>query len=183
MCHCAPRFTKTPTVASTSALIIEQAPTATGNDHDHNGPDMSSICRERSVTHDGGRLYVRDYPGLSPAIVALHGFPDDSHIYNRMIGRLAPQRVVAFDWVGYGRSTRRDSKQFSAPDRQRELLAVLDGLELEQVVLVGRDAGGPEAIDFTVTSPVRVAQLVQLNTYYGRTARHFGAGIGDLRPQ
>jgi pimeloyl-ACP methyl ester carboxylesterase len=46
---------------------------------------------------------------------------------------------------------------------------LLDGLGLEQVVLVAHDAGGPEAIDFTVTHPQRVAGLVLLNTYYGRS--------------
>ena len=124
---------------------------------------------ERTVTHDGGRLYVCDHPGHSPAILALHGFPDDSRIYNPLIRPLAPHRVVTFDWIGYGRSSRRGSGQFSAGDRQREMLAVLDGLELEQVVLVGHDAGGPEAIEFTVTNPQRVAGLVLLNSYYGRS--------------
>ena len=108
---------------------------------------------ERSVNHDGGHLYACDRPGISPAIVAMHGFPDDSRIYNQLIGPLAPQRVVTFDWMGYGRSSRRDSAKFTATDRQREILAVLDDLGLDQVVLVGHDAAGPEAIDFAVTPP------------------------------
>jgi YD repeat-containing protein len=69
---------------------------------------------ERLVDCDGGQLYVRDYPGRTPAIVAMHGFPDDSRIYNRLIGPLDPQRVVTFDWIGYGRSSRRDSRGSSA---------------------------------------------------------------------
>lgn len=71
---------------------------------------------ERSVSHDGGQLYVCDHPGVSPAIVAMHGFPDDSRIYNRLIGPLAPQPVVTFDWIGYGRSSRRDSAKFTPTD-------------------------------------------------------------------
>jgi haloalkane dehalogenase len=124
---------------------------------------------ERTVNHDGGHLHVCDYPGLSPAIVAMHGFPDDSRIYHRLIGPLAPHRVVSFDWMGYGRSSRREADTFAPTDRQCEIRAVLDELELDQVVLVGHDAGGPEAIDFAVTHPERIAQLVLLNTYYGRS--------------
>jgi haloalkane dehalogenase len=124
---------------------------------------------ERKVKHDGGHLHVCDYPGRSPAIIAMHGFPDDSRTYNRLIGPLAPHRVVSFDWMGYGRSSRRESNTFAGTDRQREIPAVLDELELDQVVLVGHDAGGPEAIDFAVTHPERIAQLVLLNTYYGRS--------------
>ena len=66
---------------------------------------------ERLLDYDGGQLYVRDHPGRTPAIVAMHGFPDDSRIYDRLIGPLDPQRVVTFDWIGYGRSSRRDSGQ------------------------------------------------------------------------
>jgi haloalkane dehalogenase len=124
---------------------------------------------ERSVIHEGGRLYVRDHRGRSPAIVALHGFPDDSRIYDKLIAPLAPRRVVTFDWIGYGRSSRSDSTRFTAADRQREILTVLDELGLDRVVLAGHDAGGPEAIDFTVANPQRVAGLALLNTYYGRS--------------
>jgi len=52
-------------------------------------------------------------------------------------------------------------------DHQHELRAVLDSLQLGRVVLVGHDASGPDAIDFAVTEPGRVGQLVLLNTYYG----------------
>ncbi|OBA76621.1 hypothetical protein A5641_20785 [Mycobacterium sp. 1554424.7] len=123
---------------------------------------------ERLVDYDGGQLYVRDHPGRAPAIVAMHGFPDDSRIYDRLIGPLGPHRVVTFDWIGYGRSSRRDSLESSAVGRQRELLAVCDALQLEQVVLVGHDASGPEAIEFALAHPERVARLVLLNTYFGR---------------
>jgi pimeloyl-ACP methyl ester carboxylesterase len=54
----------------------------------------------------GGRLHVRDFPGAEPALVVLHGFPDDSRIYDRVAPQLAPRRVVAVDWLGYGRSDR-----------------------------------------------------------------------------
>jgi pimeloyl-ACP methyl ester carboxylesterase len=123
---------------------------------------------ETFVTVGDRRLYVRDHPGSSPAIVAMHGFPDDSRIYNRLIPALVPLRVVTFDWSGYGRSTRRDPAQFHSTDRQREMLAVLDEVGLDHVVLVGHDSSGPEAIDFAAAHPERVAHVVLLNTYYGR---------------
>ena len=75
---------------------------------------------------------------------------------------------MTFECTGYGRSSRREPEKFTAADRQRDIQAVLDGLNLDRVVLLAHDAAGPEAIDFTVANPGRIAGLVLLNTYYGR---------------
>lgn len=121
----------------------------------------------RDVAHLAGSLHVTDHPGTGPAVVAMHGFPDDSRVYDRLISHLAPQRLVTFDWAGYGRSSRRPAQPASQEARQRELAAVLDSLALEQVVLVGHDASGPEAIDFAIGQPDRVRAVILMNTYYG----------------
>ncbi len=44
---------------------------------------------------------------------------------------------------------------------------MLDQLDLHDVVLVGRAASGPEALDLALTQPDRVGAVVLLNTYYG----------------
>ena len=44
---------------------------------------------EHRVQRDRGSLYVRDFPGSGPAFVLLHGFPDNSHIYDDLIPHLA----------------------------------------------------------------------------------------------
>jgi haloalkane dehalogenase len=127
----------------------------------------STETRRVPVTHPGGSLHVADHAGEEPAVVAMHGFPDDHHIYDRLIPDLAGRRVVTFDWLGYGRSDRRDPTTLDPSDRQRDLTAVLDQLDLHDVVLVGHDASGPEAVDLALTHPDRVRGLVLLNTYYG----------------
>jgi haloalkane dehalogenase len=38
--------------------------------------------REHLVPHGRHRLYTREYPGLEPVVVLLHGFPDDLHLYD-----------------------------------------------------------------------------------------------------
>ena len=53
---------------------------------------------EHLVPRGAHRLYARDHPGEEPAIVLLHGFPDDLHLYDRLLPELAPRRVVAFDF-------------------------------------------------------------------------------------
>jgi len=121
----------------------------------------------RQVPTAMGRIQVADSPGDEPTLVLMHGFPDDSQIYNRLVPVLSPRRAVAFDFLGYGGS---DRPPTGAPDpagHVHQLGAVLDGLGIETAVLVGHDASGPVAIDYALTAPDRVGQLTLLNTYYG----------------
>ncbi|HTF54005.1 MAG TPA: alpha/beta hydrolase [Pseudonocardia sp.] len=114
-----------------------------------------------------GRVHVTDTTGKSPALVLMHGFPDDSRIYNQLTPHLAARRAVSIDFHGFGRSDRPTTSELLPGQRETELAAVLDARELDQVVLVGHDASGPVAIDYTLSHPTRIKRLVLMNTYYG----------------
>ena len=60
--------------------------------------------REHTVPRGRYRIYARDYPGEEPEIVLMHGFPDDLHLYDRLVPRLSSRWVVVFDFLGWGRS-------------------------------------------------------------------------------
>ena len=60
-------------------------------------------ARELRVGTPQGSIYVEETPGDDPAIVMMHGFPDDHRIYEKLVPLLSPKRVVVFDWLGYGR--------------------------------------------------------------------------------
>jgi pimeloyl-ACP methyl ester carboxylesterase len=98
----------------------------------------------------------------------MHGFPDNLHIYDRLIPYLvaAGRRVVAFDFLGYGASDKPAGTNYSFKQQSGDLEAVLEALHLEKIVPVGHDAGGPAAINFTLDHPDRVAFLCVLNTFY-----------------
>jgi pimeloyl-ACP methyl ester carboxylesterase len=113
-------------------------------------------------------IYVRDYPGEEPAIVLMHGFPDNLHLYDRVVPRLSPpRRVVTFDFLGWGRSDKPHGYPYTASNQTGDLDAVIAHLGLESVVLVAHDASGPPAIDWALDNHERVSALVLLNTYYG----------------
>jgi haloalkane dehalogenase len=111
-------------------------------------------------------IHVVDHPGDEPTFVLMHGFPDDHRIYDRLEPLLAPRRVVAFDFFGYGQSGRAASAG-QHPTQSEDLTEVIDSRRLDKVVLVGHDASGPVAINYAIDHPGRVHQLVLLNTYYG----------------
>ncbi|MGH3477336.1 MAG: alpha/beta fold hydrolase [Nocardioidaceae bacterium] len=115
------------------------------------------------------RIYARDYPGREPAIVLMHGFPDDLHLYDRLLPHLNPsRRVITFDFLGWGTSDKPAGYPYTATNQTGDLDAVIDQLGLQQVTLVVHDASGPPGIDWALENPDRVAGLVLLNTYYCR---------------
>ena len=68
--------------------------------------------REHWVTRGEYRIYVREYNGEEPAIVLMHGFPDNLHLYDRLVPHLVAEgrRVVVFDFLGgEGRTSPRDT--------------------------------------------------------------------------
>jgi haloalkane dehalogenase len=123
---------------------------------------------ERWVQRNGHRIYLRDYAGQGPAIVLMHGFPDNLHLYDRLVPHLtrATRRVITFDFLGWGASDKPARYPYTATNQTGDLDAVIDQLELDSVVLVAHDASGPPAIDWALRHPDRVASLVLLNTYY-----------------
>ena len=50
------------------------------------------------------QIAVFEHPGLDPVFVLMHGFPDNSRIYNQLLPLLVGRHVVAFDFLGWGAS-------------------------------------------------------------------------------
>jgi haloalkane dehalogenase len=144
-------------------LYIQYSPAKQGNDM-----DAKPIFIEHLVQREQGKLYVRDYAGAGPAFVLLHGFPDNLHIYDRLIPHLAAagRRVIAFDFLGYGASDKPAGANYGFEQQLGDLEAIVEALHLEKIVPVGHDAGGPAAINFAIDHPDRVASLCILNAFY-----------------
>ena len=125
------------------------------------------VYQETFVQRNQHRIYVREYPGEEPAIILMHGFPDNLHLYDRLSPYLSPpRRVIAFDFLGWGASDKPHGYPYTAAGQAGDLDAVITQLRLQQVILVAHDASGPPAIDWALARPERVAGLVLLNTYY-----------------
>ncbi len=93
--------------------------------------------QETFVQREQHRIYVRDHSGAEPAIILMHGFPDNVHLYDRLSPYLSPpRRVVLFDFLGWGSSDKPSGYPYTP------------------------------AIDWALAHPERVAGLVLLNTYY-----------------
>jgi haloalkane dehalogenase len=124
---------------------------------------------EHRVQRDRGSLYVRDFPGSGAAFVLLHGFPDNSHIYDDLIPHLASagRRTISVDFLGFGASDKPDGAHYSFEQQLRDLEAVVEALRLEKIIPVGHDAGGPTAVNFALKHPERAAAVCLMNAFYG----------------
>ncbi len=124
---------------------------------------------EHRVPRGRGSLYVRNFPGSGPAFVVLHGFPDNSHIYDDLIPHLvsAGRRTVAMDFLGFGASDKPADALYSFEQQLGDLEAVVEALELEQIIPVGHDAGGPTAVNFALKRADRTAAVTLMNAFYG----------------
>jgi pimeloyl-ACP methyl ester carboxylesterase len=117
------------------------------------------------------RLYAEMTPADGTPVVLMHGFPDNTHLYDRLVPHLIERRpVVRFDFLGWGRSDKPAGYPYTAANQAGDLAAVVAALDervgTRELVLVAHDASGPPAIDWSLANPERVATLVLLNTYY-----------------
>lgn len=124
---------------------------------------------EHRVPREGGSLYVRDFAGHGPAFVVLHGFPDNSHIYDDLVPYLvsAGRRVVALDFLGFGASDKPVGASYSFKQQLGDIEAVVDALNLDKIIPVGHDAGGPAAVNFALQHPDKTAGVTLMNAFYG----------------
>ena len=111
---------------------------------------------EHWVQREQHRIYAREYAGAEPAVILMHGFPDNLHLHDRLVPFVSPsRRVVTFDFLGWGSSDKPLGYAYTAANQEADLDSVVKGLNLRQVVLVAHDASGPPAIDWALSHPIR----------------------------
>ncbi|KQM13783.1 alpha/beta fold hydrolase [Novosphingobium sp. Leaf2] len=101
-----------------------------------------------------GELHARD----GVPLVLVHGFGGTRRDWDALIPDLAGDRpLLTYDQRGFGQSTTASGQAFSHAD---DLLAVLDGLEIERADLCGMSLGGATVTGFALDHPERVRRLV-----------------------
>ncbi len=96
--------------------------------------------REHRIPSGQGDVYARDHPGDGPALVLMHGFPDNLGIYDDLVPHLvrAGRRVIRFDFLGFGASDKPAGARYSFPQQLVDLEVVVGHFALDEVVLVVR---------------------------------------------
>jgi pimeloyl-ACP methyl ester carboxylesterase len=114
---------------------------------------------ERRVEVDGGTL-VADVDGHGPPVVLVHAGVCDARQWAGVAERLADRfTVVRYDRRGYGRSPATAAGPVSS---SRDLVALLDGLGLDEVTACGNSFGGFVVLEAAALAPERFGRLVLL---------------------
>ncbi len=121
------------------------------------------------VELDGLRMhYVDEGPPDADPVLLLHGEPSWSYLYRTMIPVLtgAGHRVVAPDFVGFGRSDKPALREDYTYQRHVDwTLGLLEALDLERITLFGQDWGGLIGLRLAVEHEERFARIVAANTF------------------
>lgn len=129
------------------------------------------------LTVNGLRMHVRS-AGQGPAVVLLHGFPDNHIVWRKQIAPLvqAGLRVLAPDLRGCGESEAPHAVDaYQLHHLCADVLAMLDQLGIDKVRLVGHDWGGAIGWMLCMKAPERIEQYVALSV--GHPAAVARAGI------
>jgi pimeloyl-ACP methyl ester carboxylesterase len=115
---------------------------------------------------DGVTIHVADAgPADGPAVMLVHGFPENWWEWHEMIGPLAADgyRVICPDLRGAGWSSAPRSR-YTKAEMADDLAAVLDRLGVATVKLVAHDWGGPVAFILMLRHPEKVTGFFGMNT-------------------
>ncbi len=108
--------------------------------------------------------YVQAGQGGAP-ILLLHGFDSSVMEFRRLLPLLAQQRETwALDLLGFGFGVRSTQIDYSPPQITAHLQAFWQSQIQRPMVLVGASMGGAAAIDFTLSHPAAVAQLILIDS-------------------
>lgn len=130
----------------------------------HNLPEFP--FQPNYVDINGIRVHYID-EGAGETILCLHGEPTWSYLYRKMIPGLARKyRVIAMDFIGFGRSDKYiDKEAYSFKMHKDTLTSFIQTLDLGGINLVVHDWGGLIGLTAATEIQDRIARLIIMNTF------------------
>jgi 3-oxoadipate enol-lactonase len=119
-----------------------------------------------SASIRGTNIAYIDTGGPGPAVVFTHGFAMDHAMFDPQVADLGSDfRVIAWDQRGWGGT--RATGPFTLWDSARDLLGLLEHLDVMRAVLCGMSQGGFVAMRAALLAPAQMRGLVLLGTQAG----------------
>lgn len=118
------------------------------------------------VTRSGKhvKLYYEEY-GAGLPVLLMHAYPFRGDMWNQQVEALKSFcRVIVPDLRGFGQSDATNDLAYTMEEHAQDMLALLDHLGIEQVVLGGMSMGGYISLAFLRAYPSRLKGLMLIDT-------------------
>jgi haloalkane dehalogenase len=113
-----------------------------------------------------GRVHYVDEGNGTP-ILMCHGNPTWSFLYRRVIAELRDRfRCIAVDYPGFGLSDRPVGYGYTPAEQATVVGELVAHLNLQGILVMGHDWGGPIGLSVACSDPDRVSGLVLGNTWF-----------------
>ena len=116
------------------------------------------------IQSDGNLIHYETHGSGKQTLLFIHGWSNNLHVWDEQIAAFSENyRVVAVDLPGFGAS--KDSRHaWTMQSFGADVAAVINHLELDQVILVGFSMGGPVAIETAKQVPGKIRGIVLVDT-------------------
>lgn len=138
-----------------------------------NGVDTTIIRTDfpypsKFVTINGKRIHYIDEGKGEKTFVLVHGIPTSTYLWRNVIPHLRTQgRVIALDLAGWGLSDKLALEEMSWAKQIEYLEGFVNELDLDRIIWVLHDLGGPLGLDVARRNESKVAGLVFFDTQIG----------------
>jgi len=123
-----------------------------------------AIIVDSAISADGNAIHYQVQGQGKPALIFIHGWCCDRSYWDAQLPYFAQKyTVVAIDLAGHGESGL-DRKEWTMGAFGEDVVAVVNKLNLDQVVLVGHSMGGPVILEAARRMPKRAIGLVGVDT-------------------
>lgn len=112
-----------------------------------------------------GTMHYLD-EGKGDPVIFIHGNPSWSFQFRHVIRDLSMNcRCIAPDHLGFGLSEKPREWSYLPQDHAKNLVLLLDSLNLQNITLVVGDWGGPIGLSYALHHPEKVRNIVITNTW------------------
>lgn len=144
-----------------------------------------SVHKSAFVTANGIRLHYLDWGGSGPALILIHGYGDNPHVFDD----LAPAFTDRFRVIAYAQRAHGDSEAKEPYDNAtltEDLRGFMDSLGIAKADLAGWSMAGNQITAMAGDHPERVNRIVYLDGAYDWGDPNFAAAFQsfpiDLSP-
>jgi pimeloyl-ACP methyl ester carboxylesterase len=116
------------------------------------------------------KLEVLDWGGTGKPLFFLTGLGNSAHVYDNFAPKFTDKfHVFALTRRGFG-SSMKTKAGYNIKTLDRDILAIIDSLHLQKVILIGHSVAGEEISSFASSYPDRVEKIIYLDAAYDRTS-------------